>query len=289
MANDDDRDDEDGGGRDRASIDREQIEDRKSSSSRITHEVIREEGEEELDRPAMSLIFSGLVAGVGMNASVIAKMYIRTGIPDVPWRHMVEAVGYTLGFLIVVLGRLQLFTESTVTAVLPIASEPSWSKLGKLGKLWALVFLANMVGTLVVAWALVDSSMLGEADRASLMSVSGELLQHDGWHILMLGIPSGFLVGSIAWMLPNTRGQEFWVVFSLTYLIGLGGFSHVVAGSTEAWVLWIAGQTSFAHATSGIILPSLVGNVIGGTFLFAVLAHGQVRGELEGAGSIGEE
>jgi formate/nitrite transporter FocA (FNT family) len=67
----------------------------------------------------------------------------------------------------------------------------------------------------------------------------------------------------------------------ITYLISLGEFSHVVAGSEEAWLLMMMGQTSFAGALGGFILPSLTGNLIGGTGLFAVLAHGQVRNEIE--------
>jgi len=72
-----------------------------------------------------------------------------------------------------------------------------------------------------------------------------------------------------------------WVIILITYVISLGEFSHVVAGSGEAWLLMLMGQTTFAGAVGGFILPALVGNLIGGTGLFAVLAHGQVRNEIE--------
>ena len=79
---------------------------------------------------------------------------------------------------------------------------------------------------------------------------------------------------------PSARGQEFWIVLIFTYFIALGHFAHVVAGSGEAWLLAVAGETSFAHALFGIILPTLVGNIVGGTGLFALLAHAQVRAEI---------
>lgn len=259
---------------------RRDVEERKSGSSLVIHEVIREEGEEELGRPALSLLLSALVGGVGMNASVLSKVYLRVGLPDLPWRHLVESIGYTTGFLIVVMGRMQLFTESTVTAVLPLAMKPGLKQLVALLRLWALVLIANLAGTLMVAWVLQGDALLDATQHAALRDISRELLRHDALHTLWLGIPSGYLVGCVAWLLPNNRDAAFWVVFPLTYLIGLGGFSHVVVGSTEAWTLWLSGEIGFGQAIGQFVLPSLAGNILGGTLLFAVLAHGQVRGEL---------
>jgi formate/nitrite transporter FocA (FNT family) len=94
-------------------------------------------------------------------------------------------------------------------------------------------------------------------------------------------MPAGFLIASIAWILPNAKGSEFWVIVLITYVIALGEFSHVVAGSAEAWLLMLAGKMSVSGAIGDFILPALIGNVIGGTGLFAVVAHGQVRGEIK--------
>ena len=94
-------------------------------------------------------------------------------------------------------------------------------------------------------------------------------------------MPAGFLIASIAWILPNARGSEFWVIMLITYVIALCGFSHVVAGSGEAWLLLLTGKTDLARAIGGFILPALIGNIIGGTGLFAVVAHGQVRDEIK--------
>ena len=70
-------------------------------------------------------------------------------------------------------------------------------------------------------------------------------------------------------------------MFLITYVVGVGGFSHVVAGSAEAWLLALTGKASFGWALGGFILPALAGNILGGTGLFAVLAHGQVREEIK--------
>jgi formate-nitrite transporter family protein len=264
------------------SHERAAVEERKSGSSIVLHEVVREEGEEELDRPFVSLLLSGLAAGVAISFSLLAQAALKSRLPDAPWAELVIDVGYTIGFIVVVLGRLQLFTESTVTPVLPVASEPSLRNLVRLLRLWVIVFTANLLGTLLVAWLAARQVIVSEDISLAMADYARELLKHDGLATLLLGMPAGFLVASIAWILPNARGTEIWVVMVLTYTVAVCGFSHVVAGSTKAWMLWLTAQSSLGHVLGGIILPSLVGNIIGGTGLFAVLAHGQVRHELKG-------
>jgi formate/nitrite transporter FocA (FNT family) len=259
---------------------REAVAKRQPTSARVLHEVIRRHGDEELERPAMSLLWSGLAAGVAISASLLGQALIESRLPETPWRPLVASFGYALGFLIVILGRLQLFTESTLSAVIPVATHPSFANFRRLLRLWGLVLACNLIGTLLIALA-TEASMIGSPEQHSAMLVvSRKLLEHDWLATLKLGIPAGFLIAAVPWILPAAQGQSFWVVLILTYCIGLGGFSHVVAGSGEAWLLAAAGETSFAHAAFGLILPALVGNIIGGTGLFALLAHAQVRQEL---------
>jgi formate/nitrite transporter FocA (FNT family) len=257
------------------------VDERKSGSAKVVHEVIRLQGDEELGRPLASLLFSGFAAGVAISASILAEAFLQARLPDAPWTELVSSFGYCVGFVIVIMGNLQLFTESTVTAVLPLATNPTRRNLGRLFRLWAAVFVANMAGTLFVA-LLVSRQVIVDAEQLSAtMEVSRSILRHDAFTTFLVGMPAGFLVASIAWILPNARGSEFWVIVTITYVIALGGFSHVVAGSGEAWLLWLQGEVSLFDATCRLILPSLLGNIVGGTGLFAVLAHGQVRREIE--------
>ena len=254
---------------------------RRAGSARVVHEVIRLQGDEELGRPVQSLIFSGFAAGVAICASVLAEAFLRLRLPEQGWTDLIVSLGYVVGFVIVILGNLQLFTESTVTAVLPIATHPTWRNLGRLVRLWMVVFLANMAGTFAVALLMAARIIVTPEQLAAALTVSQPLLEHGPATVLLMGMPAGFLVASIAWILPNARGSEFWVVFLVTYVVSLGGFSHVVAGSAEAWLLMLVGKTTAGGAIGGFILPALVGNIIGGTGLFAVAAHGQVQSEIE--------
>lgn len=259
------------------------VAERKASSARVIHEIIRLQGDDELGRPLLSLLCSGLAAGMAISVSVLAEAFLRMRLPEAPWSELVFSLGYSVGFVIVIMGNLQLFTENTVTAVLPVATHPTWRNLLRLAKLWSAVLAANMAGTLVVAALVATRAIASPEQLAAAIEVSMRVTEHDAVGTLLLGIPAGFLVASIAWILPNARSSEFWVILVITYVIALGGFSHVVAGSAEAWLLWLDGRWPLGEAVGRFLLPALAGNIIGGTGLFAVLAHGQVRGEIKPA------
>lgn len=258
----------------------QQVEKRESVGARVVHEVIRRQGDEELKRPWSSLLWSGFAGGVAIMASLLGEGALERYLPDAPWRPLVASLGYTLGFLVVILSRLQLFTESTLSAVIPVMTEPSPVNLARIARLWSIVFLANIAGTLFIAFLTVHGWIGLPSGIGAEIEVARQGLAHPPLEVLTAAIPAGFLIAAVAWALPAARGQEFWVVLAFTYFIALGGFAHVVVGSGEAWLLMVAGEISVGHAVLGYILPALVGNVIGGTGLFALLAHAQVRQEL---------
>jgi formate/nitrite transporter FocA (FNT family) len=247
----------------------------------VLHEVVRQQGEEELSRPPSSLFWSGLAGGVTIMTSVIAEAALKHKLPaGMPAREVIADLGYSLGFLMVILGRMQLFTEQTIVTVLPNMVQPSWRKLALTTRLWAIVFLANMAGACAAAAMNVHLHLMGEPLLASMLEVSGSLLQKTPLEMMLQGIPAGFLIASVAWIRAGASSGEFWIVLALTYAIALGDFTHVVAGSAEAFLLLFAGQAGIGQAVGGMILPSLAGNVLGGAGLFALLAHAQVRHEI---------
>ena len=273
-------DQQDDGAADLTQSEERQADHRQAISARVVHEIVRRSGDDELGRPASSLWWSGVAAGFGIFFSILGEALLMAALPDAPWRPAVAAIGYTLGFLVVILGQLQLFTESTLLAVIPVVTKPTWQNLGRLARLWAIVLVANITGTFLVA-ALLTYGWAGlPGQLPSMLDVARGLLEHGPMATLTGGIPAGFLLAAVAWSMPTGRGQEFWIIFLLTYFVGLGHFSHVVAGSGEAWLLALNGQATFGWALFGFIVPAAIGNVLGGTVQFALLAHAQVRQEL---------
>jgi formate/nitrite transporter FocA (FNT family) len=245
----------------------------------MVYEIVRQEGEVELRRPVASLWWSGVAAGIAMFASVLAEGVLRHHLPETPWRALVESFGYSFGFLIVVLGRLQLFTENTVTAVLPLLSEWSRARLGHTARLWGVVLSANLVGTFVTAALVSWGGLFHGMHVESMLELSREFAAHPPLEALMLGIPAGFLVAAIVWVSPSAEGSKFSIVVWMTWLIAVGGFTHVVVGSAEMALLALAGEAGPGQVLA-VLLPTLAGNIIGGTGLFALLAYAQIKGEI---------
>ncbi|PCD02778.1 transporter (formate/nitrite transporter family protein) [Sphingomonas spermidinifaciens] len=263
---------------------REAVAERKVGSAIVVYEVIRKAGADELARPASGLFFSALAAGIGVCASLIAVATLRAGLPDARWTELVAALGYTIGFVIVVLGNLQLFTEATMTAVLPVIAEPRLINVRRLVRLWGIVLAGNLAGTLIVAAMIAQGWIVDAETLDGALEFSSHLMENSFGRTLVLGIPAGFLIASLAWVLPNARESSLWVVVAITWLVSAGGFAHVVVGSAEAWLLWLSGRAGLDWVAFGFLLPAFLGNVIGGSGLFALIAHGQVKEEMEGGG-----
>lgn len=274
------RDAEPDDGTDLTHAEQHEVDKRKQAPPKIVHEIVRQQGVEELNRPLLSLLVSGFAAGVSIWLSLIVQSALWRELPPGASRQMLSQLGYSVGFVVVILGRLQLFTESTITAVLPLASDFSRANFVRTLRLWGAVFAANMAGTLLVALVMPSAGLVTDPQLAAMREISGHLTAMTAMQVFAHGIPAGFILATVAWILPSVRGQELWVVTLLTWIVSLCGFSHVIAGSSEAWLLAATGDASWSFAIFGFILPALAGNILGGTGLFAILAHAQVRSEV---------
>lgn len=242
-------------------------------------ETIRREGKEELERPVVSLWWSGIAAGLALSTSVLAEAILYRVLAGSPAREAVAALGYALGFVLVILSRLQLFTENTLSVVLPVLARPSLDHLWRSARLWAVVFVANLVGTFVTAFISLKLGTTSLENTAAMLEVSRKVLEQTGWTGFVHAIPAGFFIAAIVWMLPSSKGFEIFTITAFAWLIAAGSFSHVVVGSAEVFLLTIHGEIGFWAGIATILLPALAGNVIGGTGLFAFLAYGQTEAE----------
>jgi len=257
-----------------------QASDQAPPAAKVVHAAIIKSGEEELERPTSSLFWSAVAAGIAIMASVSVSGALHNRLPEAPWREVVVALGYPAGFLIVVLGRMQLFTEQTVVAILPLARETTLRNFGRVARLWALVLAGNLLGTAGVSAIAAFGHVQSPEVLDGMTAVSAKLLERGGWETLAQAIPAGFLMAAVAWVRSAEDEFGFWIVLALTFAVGVCGFAHVVAGAAEAWLLLGTVHASLGWVFGGFLLPAIAGNIIGGTGLFAVLAHAQVRNEI---------
>ncbi len=180
-----------------------------------------------------------------------------------------------------ILGRMQLFTENTITTILPLVAERSGRCLAAVARLWGIVLVANIVGAFIAAAFMTQTSGIAPDLLATINGLSHHATGFAASEGFLRAIPAGILVASIVWMMPGQNGGEVVLIVVFTWLIAAGDFTHIIAGSVEMWVLILQGELTAQPALFGFFLPVLAGNIAGGTLVFALLAWGQVKAEVE--------
>jgi formate/nitrite transporter FocA (FNT family) len=249
----------------------------------VVFEVIRRQGEEEMRRPVSALALSGVAAGFAIGFSLLAEALIRAGLPETSWRPLVENMGYTVGFVIVILGQMQLFTENTITPVASVLITPRREMFNGLARLWGVVLCANIVGTFGFALMMRWPGIIAPEAMQAMLDISREATTLGFSETLVRAVPAGWLIAALVWIMPSADEGRALIIIMLTYLIAVAGFAHVVAGSAEVALVLFSGDTAIFSAVFEFLLPALIGNIVGGSALFTVLVWGQIRAEFPDA------
>jgi formate/nitrite transporter FocA (FNT family) len=250
--------------------------DEESLNANITYEVIRNEGNKELKRSTSALAWSGLAAGLSMGFSFVAEGLLRNHLPMAEWRPLVVKLGYPLGFIIITLASQQLFTENTVTAVVPFLTKKTQRAFWNVARLWVVILLANLIGSAIFAWVLSSSTLFEPSVKHSLSEIGREAIKGDFFSMLLRAVFAGWLIALMVWMLPAASGSQIFVVVIVTYLVGLAAFVHIIAGSAEVLYTVFEGEQSLTAYFTNFLAPAFIGNSIGGVLLVSALNHAQV-------------
>ncbi|MEO6598226.1 MAG: formate/nitrite transporter family protein [Polyangiaceae bacterium] len=256
------------------------VDDNKHPRAQVLYEAIRVEGEQELARTPWALALSGLAAGMSMGFSLVAMALIRAALPDAPWAKLVVSFGYCVGFVIVIVARQQLFTENTLTPVIPMLQQKNLSTFVRMLRLWGVVLAANLLGTLAFAFVIQHTTVFAPDVKKAFAAFGEHALQGGFGSHFMGAVFSGWLIALMMWTLAGAEARIF-IVVVITYLVGLGDLSHVIAGSTEAFYAVFDGKASWLQYVSGFLVPVALGNLIGGITLVAVLSHAQISADGE--------
>jgi formate/nitrite transporter FocA (FNT family) len=254
----------------------QEAEDRTSVSALVVHEAIRYDGEEELMRPVSALAWSGLAAGMSMGFSLVAMALFKAYLPDQPWAKLVISAGYPLGFLIVIIGRQQLFTENTLTAIIPLLARRNFSTLLLVARLWTVVLIANMVGAHIFAWVVGNTPMFKPDIQHAMFVLSMQALDVTFGQAILRGIFAGWLIAMVVWMLAAVDSGRVVIIVILTYVVGLANLTHIIAGAVEVLFPVMVGAKTWGAVAWGYLFPTLIGNIIGGVSLTAAINHAQV-------------
>ena len=251
--------------------------------ARVIHELIREEGETTLERSVKAMAWSALGAGLSMGFSFFTMAIIRSGLPEgAPWGKLVAGFGYTIGFIIVVLGRQQLYTESTLSAILPLLTRKDGKTLWQVARLWTVVLVFNIIGTFVFAWVVSHPGLFDVEVNKALRTVAEESMKDEFVPTMVKAILAGWLIALIVWLIPGAGQSRLLLIMVLTYVVAIAHFSHIIAGSVEAAFNVFVGHIGVSGYFTRFMIPTLIGNTIGGVSLVAILNHAPLREELPG-------
>jgi formate/nitrite transporter FocA (FNT family) len=247
-----------------------------SLNAKVTYEVVRNEGENELGRSSRALLWSGLAAGLSMGFSFLTEGILRDHLPDTPWRPLITKMGYPVGFLIITLANHELFTEHTVSAVVPTLTRKTGAAVRNLLRLWSCVLAGNLVGAFVFALVLGTTTIVEASVHQTLSDIGRETLRWGLATMFVRAIFAGWLIALMVWMLPAASQLGVVVVFVMTYIVGIAGLSHIIAGSTETLYLVVRGEASLPAYVGNFFIPTLIGNSLGGILLVTAINHAQV-------------
>ena len=245
----------------------------------VLHEIIRTQGDQELERSVAALWWSALAAGLTMGLSLMAMGLLNSRLPDGEAFKVIASFGYCAGFLAVILARQQLFTENTLTAVLPVMSKLTLNNVGRLLRLWGVVLCGNLAGTLLVAWVMLRLPIFDTQTDLAFLEIGRKVMENDVYKMLAKGIISGWMIATMVWMIASMESAKIAIIVMITYLMALGDFTHIVVGSVEVSYLVYAGEVSWGDFWLLFAGPTLAGNIIGGSFIFALISHAQIRSE----------
>lgn len=214
-----------------------------------------------------------------MGFSLLAPALVHARIGETAATPLLTAFGYAMGFLLVILGKQQLFTENTLTAVLPAFAHPTASKFGRLLRLWSVVFAGNRVGVALSALAMTHPDIANAETREAMLLMGAKPMALTPAEMFSRGIAAGWLIAIRAWLLPAAEHSKVALIVIVTGPTGFGELSHAIVGAAEASFLLFNGATTLGDVVAGFLLPALAGNGVGGSLILALISHAQVRSD----------
>jgi formate/nitrite transporter FocA (FNT family) len=249
------------------------------SLRRTAHEIfehVEDSAHSELRRSTNALAFSGLAGGFSMGLTGLAVAAATVALGDIPGHEFIAYMVYPLGFIAVIIGRAQLFTENTLYPVALILDEHR--HVGDTARLWAVVFICNIVGAMGFSALATRTPALAPPIRDALVQLGSAAAQGSASQIFWSGVIGGWLIALVAWMVTASHWTigQIAVVWLLTFVVGVGHFAHCIASTGEIMSAVFGGAVPFSRYVQWLALATS-GNIVGGVLIVTLLNFGQVK------------
>jgi len=247
----------------------------------IMHEQI-ETGLKEYNRSDLGLFLSSLSAGLEIGFSILIIGVIHTLFQNESTTGQLAvmmALVYPIGYIFVIIGRSELFTEHTTLATLPVMN--GQATLSSLAKLWLIVYVGNLAGGYIFGGiSLVFNDEMHLVGKEFFYFVSEKMLKYSVGATLISSIMAGWLMGMLSWLLTSAQDtfSRVVMIFLVTFLISIAGLHHCIVGSIEVFMAFFgeANKITWVEFLKFQGLATL-GNIIGGVFLVAIVKYAHSR------------
>lgn len=238
-----------------------------------------DDGAEQVIRPAWSLILSAISAGLILGFAAMSVSFIVTLMPETAsanFKRLGMGLVYPLGFIVCIMSRTELFTEHTALAVYPYLER--MCSLKKLIRLWMLVLVGNLIGTMISSFLLYLGEPIIQAE-SGYTYVAQHLVHFTGGQIFVSAMLAGWLMALGSWivMAVSTSSAQILGIYIVTFLIGIGGLHHCIAGSAELFTAYLINGAVSVQEILHTLVFAIIGNLVGGSFFVAILNYGHIR------------
>ncbi len=244
------------------------------SAQEIYQEVARN-ARRELSRTSLALAISGLAGGTFMGLSALGNAIAAAVLGNSPYAEFISRMFYPLGFIVVILGRAQLFSENTLYPVALVLQEKRhlWHTL----RLWGVVLPANILGSMIFSALAVLTPALRPNTVRSLVNLGLQASNQTSAAIFWSAVMAGWIIAAAAWLISGSHSisGSIALIWLLTFVVGLGGFAHCIAGSGEVLAAILSGNAPWITYPNWF-LPTVSGNILGGVGMVTILEYGQV-------------
>ncbi len=240
------------------------------------YEQVSLNAKRELTRKTLPLALSGVVGGLTMGLTGLSVSIMMAMVGSTPAGKVAALFFYPMGFMVVILGRSQLFTENTLYPVALMLAERR-HYLATL-RLWAIVFPANILGAFLFALLAAKSGALRPEYLTTLCDLGKEAAAVSGSHAFWSGVVGGWIIAMVAWLVSGSHSitGAVMLIWTMTFIVGLGHFAHCIATSGEILAAVLKGQLPMMQYVSWLA-PATAGNIIGGCLLVTLLEYGQAK------------
>jgi formate/nitrite transporter FocA (FNT family) len=246
------------------------------------YERTKEEGRRRLSRPLLELGATAVVGGfdvaVGLAIFFLAAASLATRL-GVNATHLVGAIGFGIGFVFIVVGRSELFTENFLVPITGLTRDrASWLKLAEL---WVVSLVLNLAGGALLAIVLTSHGVLRPGSREAAVRLADNLASYSPGTAFLSGLVAGALMTVLTWFVEGAAGSmgvRIVMAWIVGFVLVLGSFNHAIVGTIELFY----GIRSGAHIGYDQLFSnlgiSIASNLVGGLALVTFARTAQAFG-----------